>query len=170
MLKTGFCSFAAPFHANSNDWAKKAMLLPDLEQRVKAMIGFIFSNQQAQCRRSPAIRQPCCCRRSCIVIQLSEYLLNNYRVFNAGNYLDETCAIATFLRLLEGPLLAGSRHSNQPIDLDLSDRYPPDSGHSSNINFNNKKGHNVSKANGLAAFFCRWKSECKRPAKGRAGL
>ncbi len=36
---------------------------------------------------------------------MSEYLLNNYRVFNAGNYLDETCAIATFISLLEGPYM-----------------------------------------------------------------
>ena len=43
-----------------------------------------------------AIRQQCCCR-SCIVIQVSEYLLNNYWVFDTGNYLDETCAIATFI-------------------------------------------------------------------------
>jgi hypothetical protein len=86
------------------------MLLPDLEQGVRAMIGFILSNQQAQRRRSPVIRQPCCCRRICIVIQMSEYLLNNYRVFNAGNYLDETCAIATFISLLEGPQLAGSSY------------------------------------------------------------
>jgi hypothetical protein len=47
MVKTGFCSFAALFHANSNDWAKKATLLPDLEQRVRAMIGIILSNQLA---------------------------------------------------------------------------------------------------------------------------
>jgi hypothetical protein len=39
MVKTGCCSFAALFHAHSNDWAKKAMLLADLEQRVRAMIG-----------------------------------------------------------------------------------------------------------------------------------
>ena len=30
------------------------MLLPDLEQRVRAMIGIILSNQQAHGRRSPA--------------------------------------------------------------------------------------------------------------------
>ena len=81
MVKTGFCSFAALFHAHSNDWAKKAMLLADWEQRVRAMIGIILSNQQAQRRRSPAIRQAGCCRRSCIVIPMSEYLLKNYRVF-----------------------------------------------------------------------------------------
>jgi hypothetical protein len=42
---------------------------------------------------------------------MSEYFLNNYRVFKAGNYLDETCAIATFISLLEGPLLAESGRS-----------------------------------------------------------
>ena len=94
------------YHANSNDWAKKAMLLPDLEQRVRAMIGIILSNQQAHRRRSSTIRQPCCCRRTYFPIQVSEYLLNNCWVFNAGNYLDETCAIATFISLLEGPQLA----------------------------------------------------------------
>ena len=61
MVKTGFCSFTALFHAHSNDCAKKAMLLADLEQRVRAMIGMILSNQQAQRRRSPAIRQPRAC-------------------------------------------------------------------------------------------------------------
>ncbi len=109
MVKSGFCSFAALFHTNSNDWAKKAMLLPDLEQRVRAMIGIILSNQQAHGRRSSAIRQPCCCRKGCIVIQMSEYLLNNYRVFDTENNLDETGTFATFISLLEGPQLAELR-------------------------------------------------------------
>ena len=49
------------------------------------MIGFILSNDQVHCRRSPAIRQQCCCCGSCIVIQVSEYLLNNCWVFDTGN-------------------------------------------------------------------------------------
>ena len=81
-MKTGFCSFIALFHANSNDWAKKAILPPDWEQQIRTMIGFILSNEQAHCRRSPAIRQQHCCCRSCIVIQVGEYLLNNCRVFD----------------------------------------------------------------------------------------
>ena len=56
---------------------KKAILPPDWEQQIRIMIGFILSNEQAHCRRSPAIRQQHCCCRSCIVIQVGEYLLNN---------------------------------------------------------------------------------------------
>jgi len=85
MVKAGFCSLTTLFRADSNDWAKKAMLLPDKEQRVRAMIGFILSNEQAHFRRSSAIRQQCCCYRSCIVIQVSEYFLNNCWVFDAGD-------------------------------------------------------------------------------------
>jgi hypothetical protein len=47
MVKTGFCSFTALFHANSNDWVKKAIPLPDQEQRVGTMIGFFPSAEQA---------------------------------------------------------------------------------------------------------------------------
>jgi hypothetical protein len=107
MVKTEFCSFAALFHANSNDWAKKVMLLPDLEQRVRTLIGIVLSNQQAHGRRSSAIRQQFCCCRSRIISQLSEYLLNNRWVFNAGNYHDETGTFAT--------LVACSKDSNWPI-------------------------------------------------------
>jgi len=39
---------------------------------------------------------------------LSEYLLNNRWVFNAGNNHDETGTFATFISLLEGPQLAVS--------------------------------------------------------------
>jgi hypothetical protein len=107
MVKTGFCSFAALFHANSNDWAKKALLLPDLEQRVRALIGIVLTNQQVHGRRSSAIRQQLCCCRSCIISQLSEYLLNNRWVLNAGNYHDETGTFAT--------LVACSKDRNWPF-------------------------------------------------------
>jgi hypothetical protein len=35
---------------------------------------------------------------------VSEYLVDHRRIFDAGDDLDETCAIATFISLLEGPL------------------------------------------------------------------
>jgi hypothetical protein len=66
----------------------------------------ILSDGHANCRRSSAIRQQFRCCRSCIIIQVSEYLLNNRWVFNAGNYLDETGTFAAFISLLEGLQLA----------------------------------------------------------------
>jgi hypothetical protein len=37
---------------------------------------------------------------------VSEYFLNNYRVFDTGNYVDETGKFATNISLLEGLLMA----------------------------------------------------------------
>jgi D-arabinose 1-dehydrogenase-like Zn-dependent alcohol dehydrogenase len=34
VVKTGFCIFTSLFHANSNDWTKKAIPLPGQEQRA----------------------------------------------------------------------------------------------------------------------------------------
>ena len=81
---------------------------------VRTMIGNIFSVEQAHWRRSPAIRQQCCCYRSCIIIQVSEYLLNNCWAFNAGNYLDEAGKFATNISLLEGLLLDATCYTPQP--------------------------------------------------------
>ena len=53
--------------------------------------------------------------QNCIVIQVNEYLLNNYWVFDTGNHLDETGTFATFISLLEGPLLLRVRRC-LPID------------------------------------------------------
>jgi hypothetical protein len=47
MNVTGFCSFAALFHANSDGQAKRAILLPDWEQQVRVLVGFIPSDEQA---------------------------------------------------------------------------------------------------------------------------
>ena len=44
MVMTGFCSFTALFHNNSNDWTKKFIPLPGLEQRVRTTIGFLLSS------------------------------------------------------------------------------------------------------------------------------
>jgi hypothetical protein len=42
---------------------------------------------------------------------VSEYLLNNYWVFDTGDYLDGTGTFVTNIRLLEGLLLADNRDS-----------------------------------------------------------
>jgi len=55
-----------------------------------------------------AIWQQSCYNRSYIVIQVGKYLVNNCRVFNAGNSLDETGTFTTFIGLLEGLLMAYS--------------------------------------------------------------
>jgi hypothetical protein len=84
MVKTGFYSINSLFHANSEGQAKNT-LLPDWEQQVRAIVGFIPSVEQAHCRRSTAIRQKCCCGRSCIVIQVSEYFADHRSVFKDGD-------------------------------------------------------------------------------------
>jgi len=60
------------------------MPLPDYQQRVMTMIGFIYSDEQAHCRWSSAIRQQCGCYWRCTVIQVSENLLNNCWIFDPG--------------------------------------------------------------------------------------
>ena len=43
----GFGSFTALFRPNSDGQAKRAILLPDREQHVRVMFGFIHSHEQA---------------------------------------------------------------------------------------------------------------------------
>ena len=76
------------------------------------MIGFVYSDQQARCRRSSAVRQQSCCCRSFITIEVGKYLLNNRWVFDAGDDLDETGTFVTNIRLLEGLLLADTGNSH----------------------------------------------------------
>jgi hypothetical protein len=47
------------------------------------------------------------------MVQVSEYLLDHRRVFDAGNDLDETGAFATNTGLLEGLLMAGCRYKRR---------------------------------------------------------
>ena len=42
MVKTGFCSFTALFHTNSNDWAKKAILLQIRNSGSGLWLGLFF--------------------------------------------------------------------------------------------------------------------------------
>ena len=63
------------------------------------------------------LQQQNCCR-SCIVIQVSEYLLNNYWVFDTGDYLDGTGTFVTNIRLLEGLLLADTCYTPAPESRD----------------------------------------------------
>ena len=95
MVKTKFCSFASQFLTSSNDRTKRTILPPVQEQRLGNMAGFVVSNEHVRSRRISAIRQQCLCRRSCIVIQASEYLLNDHRVFNTGNDADICPTFAT---------------------------------------------------------------------------
>ena len=52
-------------------------------------VGFIFSDQQAhwwaRCRRGPAWWQQSYCHCRCFFLQVSEYLVDYRRVFDAGN-------------------------------------------------------------------------------------
>jgi hypothetical protein len=59
---------------------------------------------------------------------VSEYLLNNCWVSNAGNHLDETGKFATNISLLEGLLMAVSAISRRPDYRLLYNRYTIESG------------------------------------------
>lgn len=81
--------------------AKKAVPLPEREQHVGAMVGFIPSHEQAhwgtRCWRGPTFRQPGGCCRNCMAIQVNKYLADHHRVFNTGNDPDITTALITGL-------------------------------------------------------------------------
>ena len=69
------------------------------------MIGLVYSDQQARCRRSSAVRQQ---GGSRCFSQVSEYLVDHRRVFDAGDDLDEADTFATNTGLPEGLLVADS--------------------------------------------------------------
>ena len=82
------------FHAKSDAWAKKTLPLPGREQQACGLAGLISSVKQSRCRRGPAWWQQV---QSCwgyFFFQVSEYLLDRYRVFNTGNGLDRATAFA----------------------------------------------------------------------------
>jgi len=57
--KIGFCSFTGLFHANPNDWVKKALPLTGRERQVIAMVGFLQVNKPisgfGEARRSAGV-------------------------------------------------------------------------------------------------------------------
>ena len=74
-----------------------------------SVITFVYSDQQAHCRRCSTVRQQCCCR-NCNVIQVSEYLLNKGWVFAESRRLQANtlwaCAAQwTFTQIAVGSLL-----------------------------------------------------------------
>lgn len=65
---------------------------------------------------------------------MSEYLLNNYRVFDTGDYPDRTIAFAVNLGELQGQLMAVSCHW---LSILVRVRYPLESSRSLDVIFNN---------------------------------
>jgi hypothetical protein len=72
--------------------AKKVKPLPGREQQAGGPVGLIPSVKQPRCRRGPALGQPGCCRCGSFFIQVSEYLVDQRRVFDAGNDAHITAA------------------------------------------------------------------------------
>ncbi len=85
---------------------KVSQSLPGRQQQVSGLVGPIPLVKQFRYRWGPALGQPGGCRYRRFLIQVSEYLVNHRRVFNAGDQLDETGAFATNISLREGLLLA----------------------------------------------------------------
>ncbi len=86
--------------------ATDAVPLPIENSLLSESIDFTPSNKQPGCWRGPGFRQQAGSGGGYCFTQMSEYLLTNCWVFNAGNYLDETGTFATFIGLLEGLLMA----------------------------------------------------------------
>jgi hypothetical protein len=62
--------------------------------------------KRARLRWSPAFWQQAQSRLDRFFIQMSEYLVDHHRIFNAGDYFDRAAAFAANTSLLEGLLLA----------------------------------------------------------------
>ena len=64
-----------------------------LMQQLGWMAGFLRARQANQLGGA-ALWQQTCCWRSCFAIEVSEYLLDHHRVFNNGDDLDSSTAVA----------------------------------------------------------------------------
>jgi len=105
-VKIEICSFGAPLHTNSNARAKRFLPLP-VWKAIQNFSGFIPSHEQThwQVWWGPAIRQQSSCCRRCYVIQVSEYLLDDHGIFDAGNDPDITAAFTAGFNInIENPL------------------------------------------------------------------
>ncbi len=90
---------------------RKATPLPGWEQRSSRLGGPIHSAKQCARRWGAALRQRGCSRCGRFVIQVGEYLPDHRRVFDTGDYPDETGIFTTCIGLLEGLLMAESSSS-----------------------------------------------------------
>ena len=91
---------------SSLEGARKGIPFPGRDQQAGGRVGLLLLVKPSRYRRGPALGQPGGCRYRRFLIQVSEYLVNHRRVFNAGDQLDETGAFATNISLREGLLLA----------------------------------------------------------------
>jgi hypothetical protein len=71
---------------------KKTLLHPGRIPPTGGLVGLIPAVKQSRHRRGPAVRQPGGFRGSGFLIQVSKYLVDHRRVFDAGNDADITAA------------------------------------------------------------------------------